>query len=43
MNINHTPEHHEDPKDKDTSHKPTNTSRAGIQMLRAVRPAGSGA
>ena len=41
MHINQTPEHHEDPKDKDTSKKPTNTSRAGITMHAAVRRAGS--
>lgn len=41
MNIHHIPEHHEDPKSKDTSQKPTNTSRAGILMLPAARRAGS--
>ena len=41
MHINETPEHHEEPKDKDTSQKPTNTSRAGIPMHPAARLTGS--
>lgn len=41
MHINHIPEHHENPKDNDTSQKPTNTSRAGILMPLSAPSAGS--
>lgn len=41
MRTKQAPQHEQDIQDRPTSHKPTNTSRAGIRMPSAARLAGS--